>query len=418
MSQKQTLRFRSLMQTALFALSMVLLAASSLLAIPALIQVSNLSAWGSVATGQSIGILAAVIINWGWVVTGPGSIASSPASDHRREVLTSLRLRGTVAIPVALTTCAISALIAPQTLYAVLGAASMMPIGLSLNWYFIGTMRPIALLLLETIPRAGASTAAAVLMESHHVTGTMGLLLMASGATLAPICSSAYLLGVLPKGPGHRYSLRQELAARSHAASASIVASASGAASILLVNFVAPTSLGTFALFEKPFRQMAAALSFVPDVLQGKYGNRRLPTQVLLIRRAAKFLLIAAVPATVMLWGVTTVLLSWLSRGMSTTDWAPPMVSALAYLAIADGVVTRAFMPALNLTSMVARLNTQFAVAAGAATALGAYFSGALGAFLGMLFVAAAKLAFSLSATAHATRSPGKARSNIQRMDT
>jgi len=65
--------------------SMVLLAITSLLAIPAMVAASGTHAWGAIAVGQSIGGVAAVIIAYGWGLSGPAAIARADQLARMRE---------------------------------------------------------------------------------------------------------------------------------------------------------------------------------------------------------------------------------------------------------------------------------------------------------------------------------------------
>jgi len=68
-----------------YASSMLLLGIASLIIIPEMISVEGGRAWGSIAVGQAWGGVGAIIIAYGWHVSGPALVAQGDASSRRRD---------------------------------------------------------------------------------------------------------------------------------------------------------------------------------------------------------------------------------------------------------------------------------------------------------------------------------------------
>ncbi|MBC7763969.1 MAG: hypothetical protein H7201_19710, partial [Candidatus Saccharibacteria bacterium] len=84
-----------------YGASMVLLAISSLLAIPSMVAASGPHAWGGTAVGQSIGGVAAVVIAYGWGLSGPAAIARADELGRMREYAESAVAKIMLSLPVA-----------------------------------------------------------------------------------------------------------------------------------------------------------------------------------------------------------------------------------------------------------------------------------------------------------------------------
>jgi hypothetical protein len=102
-----------------------------------MIKVSGGDASAAIATGQAVG---AVLIAYGWIVSGPAAVARADAVGRRTEYLESLRTRLVICVPVA-AACALVAVLVVRTGQdlAALGSVSTATIGLTASWYFVGT---------------------------------------------------------------------------------------------------------------------------------------------------------------------------------------------------------------------------------------------------------------------------------------
>lgn len=123
--------------------------------------------WSSAIAGQSIGTIAAVIIQWGWNIDGTVLVAKSESAAERASLYgRSVRTRLLLCLMIIPLGSVVSALVA-QPGYAS-GAVGMTVayslIGLSPAWYCIGSGSPKHLALFDTIPRVVAVLAATPLL--------------------------------------------------------------------------------------------------------------------------------------------------------------------------------------------------------------------------------------------------------------
>ena len=99
--------------------------------IPTMIKVSGGDASAAIATGQAVGAVGAVLIAYGWIVSGPAAVARVDAVGRRTEYLESLRTRLVICVPAA--ACALVAVLVVRTGQdlAALGSVSTATIGLT-----------------------------------------------------------------------------------------------------------------------------------------------------------------------------------------------------------------------------------------------------------------------------------------------
>lgn len=138
-----------------------------LLVLPVLGRVAGVEGWASLAAGESIGTLAAIVVAYGWNTGGPARVAMSrDATTRARDYRDSLLVRGAlaaVAVPVVVLLCvAVSA-------HGYTGATVLMGLnatvtGLSFAWFAVGAGDPRSIALLEAVPRVLAAVASAALV--------------------------------------------------------------------------------------------------------------------------------------------------------------------------------------------------------------------------------------------------------------
>ena len=343
-----------------FALSMALLAVASLLAIPALIDAGGPAAWGAVATGQSIGAVAAVALYLGWGISGPASIARASAAERGREYAEAMAARGVIALPLLLLTAGVAVLAArSHQELAALASVSAACVGLGAGWYFIGTAAPYRLLVLETVPR---------------VLGTLvGIELMRSGAGAAAglwgqLCGM--LVGVLlptiwicatTGGPRQWARLRRPLPdVMRHqitGVTTTVVSSTYTALPIVIVGLTSSSALPVFAVLDKLQKQVYVAFTPVISLLQGWVP--RAPTGEL-ERRVRTALRVGAAFCAALglaLFLVTPWLVDWLGSGhLSATTLASLLVASIVSFNLFESVVSRGALVPLGQLGYVARV--------------------------------------------------------------
>ncbi|MEE2814879.1 MAG: hypothetical protein VYC96_04325, partial [Actinomycetota bacterium] len=223
-----------------FGLSVALLAASSLLLIPAMVDAGGQRAWGAIAVGQSIGAVAAVIIYFGWGHTGPATIARTDADSGRREFSDSLRTRLVLFAPVALLSSGLAALVSPTNpLLAAVGCLSAASVGFTADWYFVGSRRPFAFLALETAPRVlGSLVGIGLLMNGAPV--IFGPVSMLGGMLVGFAATSWWVLRRRAPVLVPARTVREVIIAQWHGVGSGAGTAAYAALPLVLISLIAP----------------------------------------------------------------------------------------------------------------------------------------------------------------------------------
>lgn len=119
--------------------------------------------WANYSAGQSIGVLGAIGILFGWGVLGPVRIATAATDSDRQQIYReSLHTRGLVALvaaPVALVSTFLVTS-ADFKLEAMLMTLAGLLVGMGPNWYCIGIGKPLLMGTYDAIPRMVVSLAA------------------------------------------------------------------------------------------------------------------------------------------------------------------------------------------------------------------------------------------------------------------
>jgi O-antigen/teichoic acid export membrane protein len=131
--------------------------------LPVLARQSTTAEWAAVAIGQSVGAVAALLVNLGWSLDGPSEAARFDPGRAARAYLDSLAMRAKAAALVVGPTILVAVAIAPpgSRLIAASVAMAWLLAGLSSAWYCIGRGRAGWLIRYEVIPAAIATIVAA-----------------------------------------------------------------------------------------------------------------------------------------------------------------------------------------------------------------------------------------------------------------
>lgn len=389
-----------------FGLSVALLAISSLLLIPAMVEVGGQRAWGAIAVGQTIGAVAAVLIYFGWGHTGPAMVARADIASARQEFSESVRTRLVLFGPVALVACGLAALVSPSySVLASVGCLAATTVGFTSDWYFVGSRRPYAYLLLETLPRV-LGTGAGIVLLLNGVTILAGPLSLLAGMLLAFAATSWWVLRRRPVTAIARRPVREIMCAQRNGVGSGVGASAYSALPLVLISLFAPGIQPSYALVDKLQRQLSVALGPVVAVVQG-YVPRRDPSVTMrrarqaLVAGAGFCLALAAVVLVVAPW-----LFGWLGAGKVQPDYSVMIVmSVLVGLNVWESVLARAVLASFDRLDAVAR-GTAISVAVGLPLVVaGALTFGLIGAFVGVLIGLTARTAYELvSAIMHMRR--------------
>ncbi|MFC6397848.1 hypothetical protein [Luteococcus sanguinis] len=256
-----------------FGASMALLAVASLMMIPAMVRASGAVAWGAMALGQAVGSIGAVLVGYGWNMSGPAQLAGADPSQARAQFLESVLARLALMIPVSAGVILFTWFSAPPgfRLLAIVGGLSATTIGLSANWYFVGMVQPWALLTTETLPRVGGTFAGTVAMwmGGNAMDGAVGQLL---GMVTAVALSAIWVVSSAARRGAEKRQLKsvpRVLAEQKDGVVASVSSTAMGALPVLLVAHSKPAAQPLYAFVDKLQRQIAVALVPFVTVLQG-----------------------------------------------------------------------------------------------------------------------------------------------------
>lgn len=368
---------------------MVLLAVASLVAIPAMVTASGAASWGAIAAGQSIGGVAAVIIAYGWGLSGPAVIARSDKNGRLKEYLESVACKLALCLPIGGAAYAIAWTVGRDyASFSGMGALSMASVGLTANWYFVGRSQPYLLLLMETVPRV-IGTCIGIFLMNTGSSALIGVQWQFIGMLVAFVASSVWILR-----PWHLAALRSikrrpvlsVLASQRNGVTSTVVGSLYSSTPIVIVSVVAPAALPVYAVVDKVQRQVIVALTPFVTVLQGWVPRA---TGAALDRRVKQGLLastVGAVAVSTLMFAVAPELVKWLGGGQ-----VHPTIATFALMAIITGVslvesvTSKACLAGLMRIDVVARA-TAFATVVGLPlVAIGAWFWGAQGALTGML---------------------------------
>jgi O-antigen/teichoic acid export membrane protein len=147
-----------------FAVGTVVSAVPNILAIPILVSSIGAAAWTAIAVGQSLGMVASILVTLGWGVVGPSEVARARPGRARRIIyLRSMIFRILALGPCLIGAIAVSIAVAPDGLLTpvILATVGATLTGLTAAWYFSGTGKPLDLMVCETAPRAAIILAGA-----------------------------------------------------------------------------------------------------------------------------------------------------------------------------------------------------------------------------------------------------------------
>jgi O-antigen/teichoic acid export membrane protein len=255
-----------------FGLSMVLLALASLVLIPVMIRSAGEAGWGAIALGQGIGGLGAVLVSYGWAMSGPTEIARGDDATRLAEFLGSLKVRAVMLPAAAVVLVPITMAIAPvRGDLAAMGTVATTLTALSTNWYFVGLARPYLLLVLETVPRLAFTIVGIVVME-NGADAIAGLAWQSVGLVAAFACSTWWILHSLRAGgsvTARAPKLRQLLLDHRHGVASSLGSALYSSLPIVVVTVVAPLVQPMYALVDKLHGQVVVGLFPAVYVAQG-----------------------------------------------------------------------------------------------------------------------------------------------------
>ncbi|WP_454481861.1 hypothetical protein [Arthrobacter sp. MAHUQ-56] len=259
-----------------------------------MVSVGGVGEWGAAAVGQSVGVVAAVIIGYGWAISGPAIIAKSAHGDYITVLKESIYTRLVLLGPTTLVAAAACLFLIPngRNLYTILGLLSTALLGLRFNWFLIGLGRPYVMLLTETLPRVAATLLGLVLM---NMTSSMAVALIAQviGLVLSALVSAFWAVTYVRRYAALPHEavppIKQSILTHRFGMSAAIVSAFYSSGPLILIGFTSPASVGTYAVLDRIIKQLFTAASPLIDALRGWVPRHDSSVQ----RRRAKMALAA-----------------------------------------------------------------------------------------------------------------------------
>jgi hypothetical protein len=135
------------------ALPMVTLSLINLLSIPLIISKSSLEIWNEIVVAQAIGSIGAIVIGFGWGVSGPVQVGTVKMKQAIEIFSLSVVSKIAISFFVAPICLAITLAIVGRGLHVILGCLGSLVLGFSSSWFFVGKKRYKELLWLDTCPR-------------------------------------------------------------------------------------------------------------------------------------------------------------------------------------------------------------------------------------------------------------------------
>lgn len=358
-----------------YALNVGLLGIATLVAIPIMIASGGVSAWASAALGQSIGVLVAVLVGYGWAISGPAIIKKAFPEEYATVLSEASRTRFFLLIPILLIALAACFYLVPNgnNIFALLGLVSTGLLGLRLNWFMIGLQRPYVLLALETIPRIiGIMAGLFVMLQFNDMTHALL-------GQIAGVLTGIFLSGLWTTRYVRQYSkLRhppvrgvwEALEIHRFGMSAATVSALYGSGPIMIVGFTAPWALGTYAVMDRIIKQLFTAASPLIDALRGWVPHR--DEQILRGRAKAALLITAtgAIIAGIALTVAGSVVVGWFTSGQIRPDLlTSALFGALFALALYSMILGQVVLVSMDLSKDL-------------------FFNGLVGSGLGLILVA------------------------------
>lgn len=158
------------------------------MALPVIASATDSSGWASLAIGQSIGGLAALLVGFGWPLNGPAEIATGSPAQVGQTYYDSLVSRGVMLAFVLVPLVALTLMVAPaghEVLAATMAAASAAS-AFSWNWVAVGLGRPRLIALYDVLPRAAFIVVAiAIILDGHALAWYPACLIASTAVSLA-----------------------------------------------------------------------------------------------------------------------------------------------------------------------------------------------------------------------------------------
>lgn len=270
-----------------FGSSVLVTGAISLLVIPVVVRFAGEEQWASLAVGQTLGVLLAVVSVLGWAQLGPVEVARSDYDQRAQIYRDSLTLRSMTLFLTAPAAVIMAVLIAPgDAVVSATASLATLLVSCGASWFFIGEARPASLMLFDTIPRSGGMVigAAVTAFTGSALWTAIGMLV---GVLFAVALSSLAVIGKY--GVGRARSPRELVAVlrrQLHGIGIGVFSTVYLSMPLLYLSATVPMATAQYALADRIKQQSMTALSPLAQTLQG-WIPRATPDQIVTRVRAA-----------------------------------------------------------------------------------------------------------------------------------
>lgn len=245
---------------------------ASFILLPIIANVGGTSAWNSLAVGQAVGAIAAILVGLGWPLTGPAAVASAAEESVRRRYYAVSFVTRSVVLICAVPLMAVALMFTNGTSeywVAFLMACAQAAAGLTPAWYCIATGHAGRIAKYDVVPRMLATLGVIPLLFATGDIYLYPLALIVLGLAGTLWFNKDHSRRQDYHGLGARNVLKEIWGLR---AGAGITAAAGAYAStpVLVVQFAASaTGLAGFVSAEKFYRIGQLATAALGNSLQG-----------------------------------------------------------------------------------------------------------------------------------------------------
>jgi len=350
-------------RSAYFSVSVVAATAVGVFSIPVLIGVLGPGQWGLLAVLQVVGQMGAVVVAFGWGATGPSMVSALPRASRIPFYVDSLAVRGLLFLLAAPAAMLVGWALGADPLIAALAALTYVLPGMNAAWYFIGTNRPGALVLLESLPAVLGQVAGLLLVLiqpslAAYLTATVLVTLLGVSASAWYVLTRADEgIRALPPRVHLRGVFRGQLPGFTTMISGSLVSNLP----LVIVGALVPAMRPVFALVDRLFKYAIIVLAPVLQAIQSwvpEAGAQESPHRA---RRALGVATAIGLVGGACMAGLATPVSSLLSLGQAVVPWHIGALIGVAFLAecLAQigglaALVPLGGMRALALSSIVA----------------------------------------------------------------
>lgn len=390
-----------LFQMSGFASSALLMGLLSLVSVQAMVVAGGAQVWGAIALGQAIGLVSAMVVNYGWNRAGPARVACASPGERRQEYVDSIRVRFALLVPTAVVAAMVAGLPVPDVWqFAAAGSLVTTANGLTGIWYFIGLGRSYLFFFLEAMPRA-MGTAVGIAAMKTGLGVYLGLACIGIGVLVGFAMVTMWVYRSTTRedsGTIPRRRLRELLVVHRQGVSSTVASTIYIVAPLTIVSVVAPVSQPVFALADKMFRQFGVVVSVGVSSIQGwvprvPYGRAR-------FSRARAAIAAALGLGTIFGLGIAVIggrLLYWMGDGQISTPYTIVLlVAGLLVVSTLDAVLGNAVLAAVGRLDVAVRATYISAAIGLPLVAVGAIYYGAAGALTGVIVGLVVRIAIEL----------------------